>query len=203
MTEETNQTISGEQNPQKEDNKRSGYNYPGFIAGILMIILPFTGKWWYLTFGSDALYIAASPFSLTVSSFGDAIISPILNSLTLAVTVITILFGVILIAGSYLSNDPEKKALSGILIGSGSLKALFVLIMFFVAVIVAGVSFSQYFSVFGFNGSFPLIYGYSEVIMNTGDFAILIPVNSVLSPAVLLCVFAAIFGIASRIYAKK
>ena len=186
-----------------EETIKPGYNYPGFIAGILMIILPFTGKWWHFSFGRDALLIAASPFSLEVSSFGEAIISPLLNSLTLAITVITILFGIILIAGSYLSNNPEKKELAGVLINSGSLKALLLTIFFFVAVIVAGISFQQFFSVFEFSGSFPILQGYSEMIMNAGEFTILIPVNSTLSPALIVCVLAAVFGIASRFYAKK
>ncbi|EHQ35452.1 hypothetical protein [Methanoplanus limicola] len=203
MTDEyVNPVTQGTESSQSAD-KNSGFNYPGIIAGILMIILPFTGAWWQLTFGEDALYIAASPFTLTVYSFGDAIISPLITSLTMALTGITILFGIILILGSVFANMPEKKNISEILVNSGSLKAVFVVLVFFVAVITAGIIFSQYFSLYGFSGSFPVLSGYSDMIMNSGGFSVIIPVKSELSPALIFAVIAAAAGLASRFYGKK
>ncbi|UUX91333.1 hypothetical protein [Methanoplanus endosymbiosus] len=198
----TNSVTQGTKSAQNDDED-CGFNYPGIIAGILMIILPFTGKWWQLTFGDGALYIAASPFGLTVYSFGEAIISPLITSLTMALTGIIIVFGIILIVGSVFANMPEKRNISVILINSGSLKAVFVVLVFFVAVITAGIIFSQYFSLYGFSGSFPILSGYSAMAMNSGGFSVIIPVKSELSPALLFAVAVAVAGLATRYYGKK
>ncbi|MBN2733398.1 MAG: hypothetical protein JXQ82_00870 [Methanomicrobiaceae archaeon] len=203
MTEDINEAVPEEMSPETQESINTGYNYPGIIAGVLMVILPFTGKWWQLTFGDGALYIGASPFSLTVFTFGEQIISPLLTSLTAALSVITIIFGIALIAGSILSNDPKQKTVSEILVKSGSLKVLYIVIFFLIAVTAAGIGFQQYFTMYGLNGSFPLLSGFSEMVMQAGEFSIMIPVRSAITPAYYLAIITAIIGIASRIYAKK
>jgi len=203
MTEENINPVSGETGFSDEGDNTSGFNYPGIVAGVLMIILPFTGKWWQLTFGEGALYIAASPFSLSVFSFGEEIVSPLITSLTMALTVITVLFGIILIVGSVFANMPDKRVLSRIFINSGSLKAVFIVVVFFIAVFTAGVIFSQYFSLYGFSGSFPILSGYSAMAMNSGGFSVIIPVTSELSPVLLFAVIVAVMGLVSRFYGRR
>ncbi|MHC1623259.1 MAG: hypothetical protein ACXQTR_01555 [Candidatus Methanospirareceae archaeon] len=60
-------------------------NWPGIIAGLLIIVLPFLGRWWRFTLGTDALVMAISPFGIDVSIFGEpAIISPLVWWLVVA-----------------------------------------------------------------------------------------------------------------------
>ncbi|MDD3406838.1 MAG: hypothetical protein PHP13_02005 [Methanomicrobium sp.] len=178
-------------------------NYPGLAAGILMLILPFAGKWWTLQFGEDALFLAVSPFSLSVFSFGKEIVSPLFSSLTAALTVVTILFGIFMIAGSVPAINGGKKEISQGLINSGSLKMLFVAALFIFAVIFAGISFQQYFQEFGFSGNFPLLAGHSEMILISGDITVAIPVKSSILPAFYAGLIAAALGAASRFYGRK
>ncbi|MDD4300719.1 MAG: hypothetical protein PHO78_08735 [Methanomicrobium sp.] len=203
MAEDANDSAVSENTSKTTDKTAAAINYPGLIAGILMIIIPFAGKWWTLQFGEDALYMSVSPFSLSVFSFGKEIVSPLFSSLTLALTVITILFGIFMIGGSVPALYGGKRAISDGLINSGSLKMLFVLVLFIITVIFAGFSFQQYFTGFGFSGSFPLISGQSQMIMNAGDFSIEIPVTSSLLPAFFIGIITAVLGIISRFYQKK
>ena len=203
MAEEMNNPAPEEKVSGGEEKQKTGYNYPGIVTGILLIILPFTGKWWHLTLGTDALYIAASPFSLTVLSFGDEIVSPLLTSLTIAAAVLAVIFGIVLIAGSVLTASPDKRGISEILVNSGCLKALFVVVIFLAAVIAAGLAFSGFLSAYGFSGAFPLLYGSSEMAMQSGSILLAIPVNSVISPAFYIAVLAAVCGIAARFFAKR
>lgn len=48
MTEDINEAVPEEMSPETQESINTGYNYPGIIAGVLMVILPFTGKWWQI-----------------------------------------------------------------------------------------------------------------------------------------------------------
>jgi len=79
-------------------------NWPGIIAGILIIAVPFLGSWWLFKLGTEAFIMAVSPFSMDVSVFGETItISPLVWWLILGLKLGVVYLGVLLLIGSVLS----------------------------------------------------------------------------------------------------
>lgn len=111
-------------------------NWPGLIAGLLIIVLPFLGRWWRFTLGTDALVMAISPFGIDVSIFGEpAIISPLAWWLVLGLKLGVVYLGVLLFIGSMLSVSERHAAISELFVHFSARKLLW-LVVAFVAVLL-------------------------------------------------------------------
>jgi MFS family permease len=80
-------------------------NWFGVIAGILMIVLPFAGKWWSLTVGTGAIDLTTSPFGITTTAFGQTMESTLAKYIFLGATISIIIAGLFVLFASLL---PEQ-----------------------------------------------------------------------------------------------
>ena len=75
-------------------------NWFGVIAGILMIVLPFAGRWWHLAVGTGAIDVTTSPFGITTTAFGQNMVSTFANYLFLGATISVIIAGLFILFAS-------------------------------------------------------------------------------------------------------
>jgi len=75
-------------------------NWFGVIAGILMMVLPFAGRWWHLTVGTGAIDLTTSPFGITTTAFGQTIVSTLANYVFLGATISIIIAGLFVLFAS-------------------------------------------------------------------------------------------------------
>ena len=80
-------------------------NWFGVIAGILMIVLPFAGRWWRLTVGTGAIDLTTSPFGITTTAFGQTMESTLARYIFLGATISIIIAGLFVLFASLL---PEQ-----------------------------------------------------------------------------------------------
>jgi len=80
-------------------------NWFGVIAGILMIVLPFAGRWWRLSVGTGAMDLATSPFGITTTAFGQTMESTLATYIFLGATISIIIAGLFVLFASLL---PEQ-----------------------------------------------------------------------------------------------
>ena len=80
-------------------------NWFGVIAGILMIVLPFAGRWWRLSVGTGAMDLATSPFGITTTAFGQTMGSTLARYIFLGATISIMIAGLFVLLASLL---PEQ-----------------------------------------------------------------------------------------------
>ena len=80
-------------------------NWFGVIAGILMIVLPFAGRWWRLSVGTGAMDLTTSPFGITATAFGQTMESTFIRYICLGATISVIIAGLFVLFASLL---PEQ-----------------------------------------------------------------------------------------------
>jgi len=80
-------------------------NWFGVIAGILMIVLPFAGRWWRFTVGTGAIDLTTSPFGITTTAFGQTMESTLARYIFLGATISIIIAGLFVLFASLL---PEQ-----------------------------------------------------------------------------------------------
>jgi hypothetical protein len=80
-------------------------NWFGVIAGILMILLPFAGRWWSLTVGTGMVDLTTSPFGITTTVFGQTMESTLARYIFLGATISIIIAGLFVLFASLL---PEQ-----------------------------------------------------------------------------------------------
>ena len=181
----------------------SGINWPGVVAGFLLILLTFTGPWWEMHIGSGAVDIYLSPFSSGILIFGEAISSPLLFWLNIAFTILIILFGVLILAGSVLSASDKYNEIAGILIIQSNRKPLYLIIAFTVILAAAGLYMRQTIADSGFIASIPVLLGDGEVIGDAGIYSIQVPIVMEISVFFWLGLAAAIIAVVAGFYQKR
>jgi MFS family permease len=80
-------------------------NWFGVIAGILMIVLPFAGRWWRFTVGTGAIDLATSPFGIDITVLGQTMESTLANYIFLGVTISVIIAGLFTLFASLLPKQ--------------------------------------------------------------------------------------------------
>jgi hypothetical protein len=150
-------------------------NFPGLIAGIALVILPFLGAWWVFSFGTDAVVIALSPFHVQVESFGNEISSPLLASLNVALKVVMIYYGVLLIAGSVLRAQESRRSISDILVRVSARKFLWLVLLFVLSVAVTDFIIGQAFTFMGVPAQVPYFVGNTQVSFQAGPVSMTVP----------------------------
>ncbi|MDD1666865.1 MAG: hypothetical protein LUO96_00210 [Methanomicrobiales archaeon] len=178
-------------------------NYPGLLAGIALVILPFLGAWWTFSLGTDALVIALSPFEVLVTSFGKEITSPLITSLNIALKLVMIYYGVLLIAGSILRAQEERRSLSDILVRASARKFLWLVILFVVSVAIADFAINEAFSRMGVPAQVPYFFGKSAFALQVGPVAMTVPVIQGFTLMFGIAVLVALIALAASYYQDR
>ena len=191
-------------------------NFFGVLAGILTLLLPFSGAWWHLTLGTDGgiFSILASPFEFKFLIFNKQIstaeavqLSPLLWWLCLAFKLCYAYFGAALLAGSLLSLSEKHAESAETLVRFSSLKLLWLVVAFVVVLFIATFllnSATQLMSgAISGDFSMPYIVGTGKFAMSSGNFRISAPINMGFTSTFTVAIIASALGIASRIYQKR
>lgn len=193
--------MSEEKSDKEWDLSRC--NWPGVIAGILLILLPLTGFWWRMHVGSGAFEISLSPFSTEILMFGDFVLSPLLYWLNIAFIILMLLFGIMLLAGSVLFANEKYRITADSLVRINSRKPFYLIIIFTIGLAIASYYIGQTLLMSGFSGDFPILLGEGTVTMVSGGFTITVPVSLGFSTAYWIGLISAIIAIIAGLYQNK
>ena len=178
-------------------------NWPGVVAGILLLALPFTGSWWKMHVGSGAFEVALSPFSTEILMFGKMIMSPLLFWLNIAFTILMIIFGILLLVGSLAFANKKYRVTADALVKINSRKPLYLIVIFTIGLTIVSWYMGQTLLISGFSGDFPVLLGEGSVTMASAGFTILVPVSLGLSTSYWIGLLAAIIAVIAGFYQKK
>ena len=178
-------------------------NYPGIIAGIALVVLPFLGAWWFFSLGTDAVVIAYSPFDISVASFGNEITSPLFASLNLALKIVIIYYGGLLIGGSVLRAREDKRSLSDFLVRVSARKFLWLVIFFVASVAVADFIINQAFALMGVHAQVPYFVGASLAPLRLGPVSLSVPVTQGFTGVFTIAVLVSILSLVAYIYQER
>jgi hypothetical protein len=184
-------------------------NWPGVIAGILIIALPFLGNWWIFKLGTDAMVMAVSPFGVDVSIFGEDLAtfatSPLLWWLILGLKLGVVYLGVLLLAGSLLSASNRSATIVELLVRFSARKVLWLVVAFVGVLLLVSVLLNQLPGVLGlpFQLQVPYLSGTSSFSTSMEYVQLTIPIFMGFTQRFALAVIAAALGVAAWIYQKK
>jgi len=187
-------------------------NFFGVLAGILTLLLPFSGAWWHLTLGTDGgiFSILASPFEFKFLIFNKQIstaeavqLSPLLWWLCLAFKLCYAYFGAALLAGSLLSLSEKHAESAETLVRISSLKLLWLVVAFVVVLFIATFLVNSATQLMGGALIVFSIVGTGKFAMSSGNFHIYAPINVGFTSTFMVAIIASALGIASRIYQKR
>ena len=175
-------------------------NYPGLVAGIALVILPFLGAWWVFSFGTDAVVIALSPFNVLVESFGNEISSPLLASLNIALKLVIIYYGGLLVAGSLLRTREDRRSISDILVRVSARKFLWLVLLFVVSVALSDFIINPAFALPGVHAQVPYFAGETLVSLQVGGVSMTVPVIQGFTGFFALAVLVALIALVASYY---
>jgi hypothetical protein len=181
-------------------------NWPGIIAGILIIAVPFLGNWWLFKLGTEAFIMAVSPFSMDVSVFGETmIISPLVWWLILGLKLGVVYLGVLLLIGSTLSVSNRYATSAELLVRFSARKLLWLIVAFVAMLLSVTVLVNQLPGMLGlpFRLQVPYLMGTSSFSIGIESMQLTAPIFMGFTQAFALAVIAAALGIAAWIYQKK
>jgi hypothetical protein len=151
-------------------------NFPGLVAGLALLALPFLGAWWVFSFGTDAVVIALSPFQVIVQSFGSEISTPLASSLNIGLKLVFLYYGVLLVAGSVLRTRADRRSVSDILVRVSARKFLWLVVLFVLSVAAVDFVINQAFTLTGMPAQVPYFAGESQVALQAGGVSVTVPV---------------------------
>ncbi|RZN39864.1 MAG: hypothetical protein EFT35_03455 [Methanophagales archaeon ANME-1-THS] len=184
-------------------------NWPGVIAGILIIALPFLGNWWIFKLGTTALVMATSPFGIDLRIFGEQIsVSPLLWWLILGLKLGVVYLGVLLLTGSLLSMSHQYASIAELLVQFSARKVLWLVVGFVVVLLLVSVLLNQLPGVLGlpFQLRVPYLSGTIEPPLSVKiaeSMQLTIPIFMGFTQRFIIAVVAAALGVAAWIYQKK
>lgn len=181
-------------------------NWPGLLAGVLAIAVPFLGAWWKFKLGTEAVVIAASPFGMELNIFGETISSPLLWWLGLGLKLVLMYFGLLLLLGSVLSVSDRYAAIAKLFVRFSARKLLW-LVIAFVAILFLGIMLvNQLPGLLGLSVPLQLPYltGEKVVSISLDGLRLTIPVTTEFpQPGFVIAVLAAALGISAWFYQKR
>jgi hypothetical protein len=175
-------------------------NYPGLIAGIALVILPFLGAWWVFSFGTDAVVIALSPFHVMVQSFGNEISTPLATSLNIGLKIVFIYYGVLLIAGSMLRTRDDRRSTSDILVRVSARKFIWLVVLFVLSVAAMDFIINQAFALTGVHAQVPYFAGESQVALQVAGVSMTLPVIQGFTGMFAVAVLVALLSLVASFY---
>jgi len=181
-------------------------NWPGIIAGILIIAVPFLGSWWLFKLGTEAFVMAVSPFGIDVSVFGEMMtISPLVWWLILGLKLGVVYLGVLLLIGSVLSVSNRYATIAELLVRFSARKLLWLVVAFVAILLSVSVLVNQLPGMLGlsFQLQVPYLIGTSSFSIGIESMQLTVPIFMGFTQAFALAVIAAALGIGAWIYQKK
>ena len=181
-------------------------NWPGLIAGMLLIALPFLGRWWIFKLGTEAFIMAVSPFAIDVSIFGETIIvSPLVWWFILGFKLGVVYLGVLLLTGSILSVSNRYATIADMFVRFSARKLLWLVVAFVAMLLSVSVLVNQLPGMLGlpFQLQVPYLIGTSSFSIGMEGIQLTVPIFMGFMQAFALAVIAAAFGITAWIYQKK
>jgi len=178
-------------------------NFPGIIAGIALMVLPFLDVWWRFTVGDGAVVIGASPFHVLVESFGIGITSPFLASLNLGLKIIFIYYGLLLLAGSVLRIRDDRRSMADFLVRVSARKLPWLVLWFLVSVAISDVLINHFFSLMGVQANVPYFTGDSVISLGTGLIPLNIPLTQRFTGIFIIAVLVSILSLAASLYQDR
>lgn len=181
-------------------------NWPGVIAGILLLALPFRGSWWVLRLGTDALVMAVSPFGVHLSIFGEHIsISPLLWWLILGLKLGVVYLGLLLLIGSLLTVSHRHAAIADLFVRFSARKVLWLVVAFVVVLLLVCVVLNQLPGVLGlpFQLQVPYLSGTRSFSTSMGYLRLTIPISMGFTFWFMVAALAAALGVGAWIYERK
>jgi len=178
-------------------------NFPGIIAGIALMVLPFLDVWWRFTVGDGAVVIGTSPFHVLVESFGIGITSPFLASLNLGLKIIFIYYGLLLLAGSVLRIRDDRRSMADFLVRVSARKLPWLVLWFLVSVAISDVLINHFFSLMGVQANVPYFTGDSVISLGTGLIPLNIPLTQRFTGIFIIAVLVSILSLAASLYQDR
>jgi hypothetical protein len=180
-------------------------NWPGVIAGALVIALPFLGTWWQFMLGTEAVTMSLSPFGVEMSIFGEAISSPLFWWVCLGIKLGVVYLGVLLMAGSVLSFSERYAAIAEQFVHLSARKLLWLVVAFVAMLLIVIVLMNQSSGMFGlpFQLQLPYLVGKSSVSAGVEGMRLATAISMNFTQAFAVAVLAAALGIVARVYQKK
>jgi hypothetical protein len=189
---------------QKSDTQ-CRVNWPGIVAGLFTITLPFLGMWWIFELGTGAVVMALSPFGVESSIFGESISSPLFLWVTLGLKLVVVYLGVLLLTGSVLSVSTNHTATAELFVRFSARKLLWLVVAFVAGVFVFIVLANQLPEMVGlpFQLELPYLIGTSTFSAGVEGMRISIPILMSFTQAFGIAVVAATLGIIAWLYQEK
>lgn len=180
-------------------------NWPGVIAGMFIVALPFLGMWWKFMLGTGAVIMAVSPFGVEMSIFGETISSPFFWWFCLGLKLGVMYLGVLLITGSVLSVSEQYAAIAKLFVRISASKLLWLVVAFVVMLLIVIVLVNQSSGMLGlpFQLQLPYLVGRSSVSAGVEGMRVSSQIYMELTKAFAVAVVAAALGIVSWIYQKR
>jgi len=180
-------------------------NWPGVIAGVLVIALPFLELWWKFMLGTEAVTMSLSPFGVETSIFGEAISSPLFWWLCLGLKLGVVYLGVLLLTGSVLSVSERYAAIAELFVRFSARKLLWLVVAFVAMLLTVIVLVNQLPEMFGlpFQLQLPYLIGRSSVSAGVEGIRLATVVSMEFTKAFAVAVLAAALGIVARVYQKR
>lgn len=188
-------------------------NWPGVIAGVLLIALPFLGRWWIFQLGVEEvgkaafLVMAVSPFGIDVSLFGESVaISPLLWWLILGLKIGIVYLGVLLLIGSILPISNRNAGIAELFVHFSARKLLWLVVVFVVILFIICALVNYVPSMLGLpiQLEVPYLIGIKPLSLTLGDnLGLTIPVIMRFTQAFAVAVVAAVLGVVALIYQKR
>lgn len=195
---------------EKESNKGilepSSINWPGLLAGVLMLILPFLGVWWKAAVGGSAFKLAISPFKYEVLLAGKSVTSALISYFIIAAKLTVIIGGVFMVIGSLTARLWWGKKI----LGWGTMKVFWMMVSLLVIVTIGALLANKFLpsmisGMIGDGGSInlniPYLVGNGHVILNHEEgVTISGPIATSLTYSFGLAVVTAALGLVTKIY---
>lgn len=178
----------------------SWVNVPGIIAGIALIVLPFLGVWWRFAIGTGAVTIGFSPFQVLIQSFGTEITSPLLTSINLGLRIITVYYGILLLAGSVLRAREDRRSMADFLVRVSARKFLWLVLLFIVSVVISDFVINRVFSMMEVPVQIPYLAGEAVIPLQAGIVSLRIPVTQGFTGTFTIAILVAIISLAAHLY---
>ena len=171
-------------------------NFPGILAAIATMVVPFTGVWWQLRIG-EAVIIAFSPFESQIMIFGNEVIIPLVYWILISFKVLIILAGIFMLLASL---QPEKWW-SVHLMRFGSFKVLGLVALFLVFILAMKYGSSILLEKSNFPMQFEIpLSGTTDVEIQNSGFTMKFQLLASFEDAFGFAVLAALLGVAARVY---
>jgi hypothetical protein len=189
--------------PDGESWDLSWLNFPGIIAGIALMVLPFLDVWWRFTLGDGAVVIGTSPFHVLIESFGTEITSPLLSSLNIGLAIIIIYYGLLLFAGSVLRMRKDRRSMADFLVRISARKLPWFIVFFIVSVAISDVIINHVFSLMGVQAQVPYFVGDSVIPLGMGIIPLNVPITQGFTGIFIIAVLVSILSLTASLYQDR